>query len=188
MNDWQIFAFGSFWFWAAILAELVLLFLFNYKQNGIGALWSVVIFLCSLQFLGDINIIQYVKQNPIIVVSFLLAYFAFGVVWAIFKWWLYCSDVYQSYIEDKERFFKRKGISLTEASDEDVKLWKEQTSIKVPQVVDHKSDIMRWVNMWVISLLWSLFNDMFRRIGVTIYRKIAGLLQSISDKRFAEFK
>jgi hypothetical protein len=56
-----------------------------------------------------------------------------------------------------------------------------------PQISDHKEQVLAWMIFWPIVLVWSLFDDVIRKICRSIYNRIAGLLQKISDRTFAEF-
>mgnify|MGYP001296990305 CR=1 FL=1 len=47
----ELFVIGTFW-WALIVAELVLLFIFIENENGVGATVSLIIFAACLQWLG----------------------------------------------------------------------------------------------------------------------------------------
>lgn len=192
---YEIFVIGSFWFWALILAELLLLFVFVEFENGVGATVSLLVFGACLQWLGDVDIIKYVYQHPAYAAAALCAYFALGCVWGAVKWWLYCHDLLDQYNEVKTEWLRDNGIR-DQAIPEDRReewqdyLYRNYPSLRTlpPLVREHKARIMRWMALWVISMIWSLVNDFLKGMWKAIYRRIANWLQSIADKAFAGIK
>jgi hypothetical protein len=193
---YEIFVFGSFWFWALVAAEIVLLFTFVEFENGVGATISLVVFAGCLQWLGNVDIIRYVLEHPIYAAGGLLAYFSLGAVWACIKWWIYCHNLLEEYNDAKHEWLRDKGATDTSVVPED---WRREWSDyvyrnfpklrKLPPIVrEHKARIMRWMALWVISMVWSLINDFLKGIWKAIYRNIAMSLQAIADKVFAHMR
>ena len=58
----------------------------------------------------------------------------------------------------------------------------------IPQARKHKYDIMRWLGYWPFSMIWTLVSDFVKRVARAIYNMIHGILQSISNKIFADVK
>lgn len=194
----ELFLIGTFWFWALIVAEIILLFVFIENENGIGATISVIIFGCCLQFLGDVDIIGFVMKNPLHLLAIVASYFVLGAIWGTVKWWIYCRDRLEEYEETKEEFLKSKGLPAgTKVVPDEYKLeWTRRIKqhgryhdvSQTPRVRDNKGTILRWMSFWPISFIWSLINDFVKRVFKTIYQKIAGFLQRIADNMFGRIQ
>lgn len=193
----EIFVFGSFWFWVIVCLELVALFAFVEFENGIAATISLLVFAACLQFLGDINIISYIANNPWATFGLIAAYFLIGTTWGTIKWWLYCSDRLEQYNERREEFLRGRGEDVNQPVPSHLREeWKRvigkgdrspfssETLADPPLAKNHKSDIIRWMSFWFISVVWTFVNDFVKRVFTRIYRNIALFLQSLSDNMF----
>lgn len=189
----ELFAVGTFWFWALIAAEIILLFVFVEYENGIGATISLAIFAALLQWCGKVDLFGYVIQHPVVVLMALVAYLLLGTVWGVIKWRIFCADRLDDYEELKYEFLKGKGlpastktvpVELRKEWSEKVERTKDyrtnQTIADVPSARVHKAMIMRWMSLWVISILWSFLNDFLKRVFQSVYKKIAAFLQRIA--------
>lgn len=192
----ELFVFGTFWFWMLLAAEIVMLFIFIDNENGVGATISMVVFGALIQWFGNVDIIHYVRANPLFILSCAGAYFALGAVWGVVKWWIFCRDRLEEYEEARDAFLKRMGqpAGTKVVPPELRKDWKhylDRTSkdiAQTPQVREHKSKIMRWMTFWVVSIIWSFINDFVKRVFRTIYQKLSNFLQRISDNMFGSMK
>lgn len=198
----ELFVVGTFWFWALLIAEIVLLFVFVEYENGIGATVSLAVFLGLLQFFGDVDIITFVRSHPFIVAGCVLAYFVLGAVWGIIKWSIFCHDVLEEYEDAKSEWLRDRGQpSGTKVVPPELRAdWSRhlnnQTNAyrggkyirlgEAPLVRNHKSQIMRWMTFWVVSIIWSFINDFVKRVFRSIYQWMAEFLQRISDNMFAK--
>jgi hypothetical protein len=194
----ELFVFGTFWFWMLIAAEIIMLFVFIDNESGLGATISVLVFGALLQWFGDVDIINYVKANPLFLLSCAAAYFALGAVWGVVKWWIFCRDRLEEYEEARDAFLKSKNVPAgTKVVPVELrKEWKDKLQSsrltiglsETPQVRTHKAKIMNWMTFWVISIVWSFINDFVKRVFRTIYQKLSIFLQDISDKMFGSVK
>lgn len=190
----ELFVVGSFWFWALIAVELILLFVFVEYENGIGATISLVAFAALLQWCGNADLLGYMATHPWYIATSLAAYFLIGSVWGIIKWRLYCSDRLDAYEEMKSDFIRSKRLPATtkvippehraewkDRIERTRKYGSDQTIADVPLVRLHKAMILRWMTLWVVSMVWSFANDFLKRIFREIYRKLAAFLQTMAD-------
>lgn len=190
----ELFVVGSFWFWALIAAELILLFVFVEYENGIGATISLAVFAALLQWCGNVDLLGYCVQHPITVLCAVVAYFLLGTVWGVIKWRIFVADRLEDYEELKADFLRSKGLPVgTKVVPVELrKEWKDrvdrtkdyrtgQTVADVPSARVHKAQIMRWMSLWVISIIWSFLNDFLKRAFQTIYKKIAAFLQRVAQ-------
>lgn len=197
----ELFIFGSFWFWALVAAEIVLLFVFNELENGFGATISLGVFAAALQFMGGIDLIGYVVKHPIHILAALIAYFLLGTVWGVFKWRLFVLDRVEVFKEAFQRFLSSVGLPndtkinglpidvLNKWNKFDFKydtrlgkrIHGEEIS-KVPSAKEHKGEILRWMSFWPFGVVWYVINDFVKGIFKAIYQRIAAFLQGIADK------
>ena len=195
----ELFIAGTFWFWALVAVEIILLFLFVEWENGVSATISLVVFGCLLQFFGNVDIIGFVVANPLQLLAVVGAYFLLGSVWGIVKWYIFCRDRLEEYHDLKAEFLRSKG--LPEKTDEPIPSqyraeWKKKLEGRkgysgsrllneAPLVRNYKAKVVRWMSFWPISLIWSLINDFVKRICNAIYLRIAKFLQRVSDNIFS---
>ncbi len=199
----ELFVIGSFWFWALIAAEIILLFVFIENENGIGAWVSLAIFAACLQWMGNTDIIGFVVQNPLSLLAVLAAYFLIGGWWGVVKWWVFLRDQLEEYQEAKEKFLRNHGIdpSIKELPQETKVRWKKWLSEntkwdgenhrrldEAPRARSNKARIMRWMSFWPISMIWSFLDDFVKRVFKTIYQRIAGFLQRMADNMFGKLR
>ena len=198
----ELFVVGTFWFWALIALEVVLLFSFVEYENGSGATVSLVIFACCLQWLGNVDIIGYIVSNPLQTLILVGSYFLLGAIWGTIKWWIFCHDRLEEYNDLKQEFFQKNGVPAgTKVVPAELKaewrgLLERHTAYNrgggklsdAPSAKKNKSRIMRWMSFWPFSMVWSFINDFVKRVFRSIYQKIAGYLQHISDSMFGKIQ
>jgi len=193
----ELFTAGTFWFWAIIIAEIVLLFVFVNYENGLGAFVSLLTFVVCLQVFGDVDLITLVTQNYLWTGVIIGSYITLSVPWGIFRWAMYCRDRLEAYEDKKAEFLLEKGLTNTkivpaeyrEEWKRSVELTKDyytkRTIADAPLAREHKSFITRSMSLWAIDAIWWILGDMCVRIWKNIYNRITGLLQHISDNMFS---
>lgn len=82
----ELLAFGTFWFWLLVAAELVALFSCAKAERGWLATFSLLGFGAALQFISKIDILGFLWVHPIGVAGFVGAYLMLGLVWGAVKW------------------------------------------------------------------------------------------------------
>ena len=194
----ELFVVGTFWFWALVAVEIVLLFMFVEYENGVGATISVLIFGAALQWFGDVDIIGYILSNPLRLLAVVASYFLLGAIWGTAKWWIHVRDRLEEYEELRDEYLRSKGLPPgTNVPAQFRREWKEKlernrsyrdsrTLADVPRARDNKARIMRWMSFWPVSLLWSFLDDFVKRVFRSIYYRIANMLQRIADNIFAK--
>lgn len=194
----ELFMVGTFWFWALIIAEIVLLFMFVEYENGVGATVSLIVFAAALQWFGDTDIIGFVVANPLKLVAIVASYFLLGAIWGTAKWWIFVRDRLEEYEELRDDFLRNKGLPTGQTVPVTYRQeWKQmlersrsyrdgRTLSEAPRARDNKGRIMRWMSFWPVSMLWSFLDDFVKRVFKTIYYRIANFLQRISDNMFAK--
>ena len=195
----ELFAIGTFWFWALVVAEITLLFIFVEYENGIGATISLAVFGALLQWFGGVDLVSYAKEHPIYLAGALLSYFVFGMVWGIIKWRWFCIDLKNEFKEIREEWLRGHGSDdVNNVPDTLRKDWDsymnthyyrgDNNPAQVPSVKQNKARITRWMSFWPVSFTWSLFDDVVKRIFWEIYNKIAKFLQRMADDIYSDVK
>src|SRR3989344_1109260 len=193
----SIFVFGTFWFWALVVAETILLFFFlNDDDKFIGnATLSLIIFLLVLQFFGDVKIFSYALENPLKSLFYLFGYVVVGVLWSFGKWWFYLMEEKRRYDTAKNAFLKdykiKDDVIIPVALKEK---WKQATKeggyynngqiyqFKLnPQAKEYKGKIITWMCYWPWSMVWTLINDPIKKLFKNIYNWLQNSYQRVSD-------
>ena len=188
----ELFVVGTFWFWALVIVEILLLFVFVNYENGIGATVSLLVFGACLQYLGGVDILNYVTSHPLAVCLAVLGYLLAGMTWSVIRWYIFCRDQLRQYNTLKSDFLKEKGLSETKLVPEELRsdwllrLESYRQISYAPSVRDHKNQIIGWMAFWVISMIWFFINDLVKWIFKEIYHFISGFLQRIADNVFAD--
>ena len=167
------FAVGTFWFWVLAISIPVLLFLLVELEWPGWATASVLATILLLEFLGDANIFVFIRDNPILIVVSVFAYFCAGTVWSYFKWWFYARKKRHEYDEAME-YYGRYNDNVLKPKVEDYK----------PRALDHKRRILIWMSYWPWSMVWTLINDFVKDIFEFIFHRLHDAYQKVSDDAF----
>jgi len=202
-----MFAFiATWWFWI-VFVEVIFVFAVLAYDKGTAATISLLVFGALLYWLGDVDFITFFKENPSYLVYGALIYFPVGALWSTFKWFMFVLDRKTHYKEFKREFLndhKLNGLQVTVPMNqrsvdnnlitkEVLEHWKNfcrprAHQMEIPQVREHKYNIMRWMGYWPFSMIWTLISDFVRRVSRAIYNAIRDMLQAISDRVFADMK
>lgn len=110
-----------------------------------------------LKFGSFSYLFEFVKENPSTIIVLVIFYLIIGIIWSLFKWYLF--------IKDK------------------VKVRPDLNASKYDLKVDYnKEKIITWIIVWVPSMAWFLVNDPIRRVGNFIYDRLHSTYKSMADK------
>ncbi len=180
----EIFVFGTFWFWALVVLEIAFLTGLIAQRNLGGGFISLVVFVLLIQFLGDVDIFQFVINNPVKTLVLVFSYFAIGTLWASFKWLLLVLDNVRKAKDYREKWLKKAGKKFEDLSHEEEVDFYRKLKNDCPQarIADHKKEFFAWMAFWWISLAITICSDFVTRICKEIYNLIHKWLQGISNK------
>lgn len=173
--------------WITLLAVLVLI-ICEATESPILAAFTVLVALVLYQLVGGVDILGYIKSNPLSLFKWAGVYLVLGVVWGTFKWWLYAHKQLDSFKEFKASFLQSHNVVGDKVPDNLKEKWLDKSNHLYdfpPKVSRHKSRIIRWMAYWPTSVLWTLADDFIRKIYTVIYNKISSTLQRISNSVFA---
>lgn len=195
----ELFAVGTFWFWALIAAELVLLFVFAEYENGICATISLVAFLAALQFCGNVNLFGALLTNWYYLIPLLGFYIVAAIVFAIFMWTRYTNFKLAEHDEILAKFILEMGLPAStkilpiQHRAEWVKRVERTKDSKTgltiadtPLAKLNKARIVRWMSLWPIYGALFLGKDLVVEFFSWIYKGLSGFLQRISDNIYAK--
>ena len=101
---WEIFLIGTFWFWAILAVEFVLLILCTEYESPFWAGFSLLCVLAALQFMGNVPVIAWSTENPLKLGGCIAGYFVIGTFWGCIKWWFHVRGCRDKYIELREEW------------------------------------------------------------------------------------
>jgi len=178
----------AWWLWIT-LAAVVLLLICEANEKPVAAFFIFAAALLLYQFVADVNIFKYVKDNPLAVLGWVNLYLAVGVVWGAFKWWLYALGMRDEYRELKRSFLSARNLKGDKVPLSLKDEWLKETEWKFdfpPKVYRNKSRIIRWMAYWPTSMLWTMLDDFLKRLYSRLYNMVSATLQKVSDRAFAK--
>ena len=93
----EFFIFGGIWFWGLAALEIVFLLLFTAIESFSKASFSIFVFLLLLVLFGKkgnaLEVVNYIKNNPIEIFRWSVLYLCVGIGWALFKTLIYTNKV-----------------------------------------------------------------------------------------------
>lgn len=195
---YEIFIFGTFWFWLLSLACFIGL-LWAIAEEAVGWATTVVVgFFLLLTFFGTFNVFAYIMQHPGYALTWLGVYLVGGIPWAAAKLWIWGKNLRDELEDIRDEWLAKKGVKATEMTDELVREWNSYSSPKkdfcykignsdmsvTPKIRNHKAKIVAWMMYWPVSLFWTMFNDALRRLWNSLYHLVSTRFQKILDSVF----
>lgn len=186
----EFFVFFGLWWWILFGTFVIADIFFLENDNGSGATFVFGAFLAVMFFFGDWNPFPAMMADPLWTIQLVLGYFVGGTIWSVIKWYFHGLNLRDEYRLVKERFFSREGITGDKIPQALISKWEGTIFSNFPKGVppkamDNKASIMMWMTHWPFSLVWTILNDPIRRIFMFVYSRLAGLMQKISDRIFA---
>ena len=186
----MIVVFGL-WFWVIIAAVIILeIILVEYEKPIVGML-VLGGALAAFHFWSDVEWMQWIADHPLHFLGGLVGYVVVGVLWGVFKWFLYIKEFVYAYQQQRQQWLTRKGVKnakLDTVVPENLrKEWNEdhryrRSDTDPPHARQNKERIITWMGFWPWSMLWSLVRDPFQ----FIYRAIAVRLEKMSEKIYQQ--
>lgn len=179
-----VFFFGTFGFWIFMAVLVGILLYAMEEENGKLATCSVLATLVLLQLFGDIKAFTWLSDHPLQVLKYVGLYYLSGTAWSAVKWFLFVRERRERYDERRERFLKSKRVSdgvMPENLKHDWKELVEDNDLGKPEAMQNKSRILMWMTHWPWSLVWTLLDDVVKRIFRELYNAMQRVYRGISD-------
>ena len=168
---------GSLWLWIFTIAFIVFEFAFIYNELGWGSTITLFIYTALLIWLFDAPILTYIWTNPLPTIIYTLLYFATGVVWSFFKWYMRVSDYVREYNKEKAIYDNR------EEKDSGDKFYAPS---RKPEASEHKTTFAQWIAYWPFSALWFLLEDAFKRFIDYLVTRFSGIYNKIEKAAYSK--
>jgi hypothetical protein len=81
-----LFAIGTFWFWALLVVESIVLFVLLDQEKATWGTISFIATLAILYFFGGVDLLRFAKENAGLVAAGAAGYFVAGTAWSVGKW------------------------------------------------------------------------------------------------------
>jgi hypothetical protein len=173
----------SFSFAAALwiaAAALVILVAIPLTESGhpFWPLVAIAAYVGAVQYFGVADPLAWITANPGTLAALVAAYCLAGCAWAVVRWWRLCGAVKRDFDEWASR---QTGPKTFEA-------FNRQSGQRdaPPRPGDYAERITAWIALWPFSLLHTLLGDFVWEVFRALYERLAGVLQAISDKVFAD--
>ena len=192
ISSFIIFGGVMFWIFVGIVA-LVLTALINDEKAGLASAFTLVAVAVVVAF-SNIPFLDIIKHHPMDIVYGVLAYFVGAGVWATAKWRLFfLPNLFDRYDTARGRALNARGLKDMPADqkvrDEIMKeIRSSGTDINNERMVSrNKARITTWMFYWPFSLLSTFIGDFLHRVITSIYKSIAGTLQTMSDRMASRY-
>ena len=101
---------------------------------------------------------EFIVNNPMLIVSFIILYLIIGLLWSFYKWYLYLKD---SKKQNRERDYTNSPSY-------------------------NKDKIIAWMAYWPISMLLFVVGDLFSTFYNWLYSRVSGIYERIYLSVFPE--
>lgn len=185
---YDLVAVGGVIFWLAFGLFTVLML--AYVSEDKFRTSSFILVIALVFFLGFTNlpILQAVREQPSLILYYVLGYLGIAAVWAMIKWRMFfLPKLFERYEEFRSGWLAKKGLNEVPADgrlrgemlDQARSYGADPTYHRM--VSNNKARIMGWMAYWPFSLLGTFVGDFMHRVLTTMYKMVAGLFQRMSD-------
>lgn len=177
-------AFGSIWVWVLLLLAGISITVLVESDAGLWATIALLGTLATLNFYFHMPILDGVKQHPVQLLKWVIAYIVLGAGWGVVKWFLYVRKCLRRYCQVRDEqlaILGKKSIAdVDRLTDFRSHLGWRGVSAEPPLASAHKQDLTRWMAYWPFSIVGTILNDFIRRIWHNIYEHLAKTYDRIS--------
>lgn len=191
----EIFVFGTFWFWTLLVFEMFFLFAAIGNKKIFLSFFSLLVYFSLLGMFGNFNLFKLIIDNPWNTCYCILGYLAIGATWSVYRWYVINKNITNNYNEFIQDFLKTNAVSAVENLSEQQKSslkenlkYEAYTAIdgewrikSAPTVADNKSLIISWMSFWPISILIYLLAEIVIDVFKNIFNKLKKFYQKVSD-------
>jgi hypothetical protein len=149
------------------------------------------------------SVIDFVRDHGVWTLVYVAGYLVVGVAWSFAKWFSYLMSFRDAFREQKEAFFKSKGLegllSTAPIPDEHLAAFKQFVHENVgwhsphrnqlqllerPRAIRNKTRITAWASFWPFSFVGTVLNDPVRRLFNFLFNWFKALYQQLADYVF----
>lgn len=196
----DLFIVGGYAFWILIcIVSGILFYAVNDERDHSGflATFVAIVTFLALWLFGSFSVFSWTYHNPRSMLIYLGCYFAGGVIWSFIKWYIFNSKLRRKFEEIKQEFLNSNEITADQMTEDQSRRWTEgdrrefaysignRDGSIIPKASTHKGLLTMWMTYWPISLIKTLLRDAVHELWETIFAWFHGVLQSVSDRKFA---
>lgn len=149
----NLFLFGTFWFWAVIAVFTVFLTICIETAKATPAIILTLI-------VGTLLYQNYAVFTLQEWLLFGVLYLIAGLIWAIFKWFLYCKQWVREQNRGEHKYFYAKDTLSAS---------------------DHKERITLWIVYFPLSIVWTVARDVVKNGLSRICDCLSGIFDKIAE-------
>ena len=158
-----LFALGGIAFWILVSILSIAIIISLERESGFAATCSLIVALLIFYFCGGRNDLFdfsiWLKNHPVDIIIYVLAYFFIGTAWSFVKWYLFLVKLKESGIKQKDY---RCEVSY------------------------NKDKVISWMTYWPFSVIWTFFDHPVKKAWNFIYIKTAKVYDNIAKQVFPE--
>jgi len=174
------------WFWSLAIIEFCLLTWFVEEELVAASVISLILFVVGIWWLADIPVWTWIRDNPLTLMKYFIAYIVLGVGWSFWKYFFM--------LKESRRIIKEHLKKYENIPPEERAPWKEYLS----RVTSYNSGISGtfedstksltfWAVFWVPSMVWTILNDPIRKLfNFIIHDLFIGVYQKMYNKMVGE--
>jgi len=192
-----IFALGTLGFWLLILLDFILITALVENESGGWATFTAICTILGLNYVWKFPVFEALRQNPGHAAILVGSYFALGIGWSIFKWYLFLHKQTRRYEDFKAQFMLEYKIT-TLTPESAAKLMEAVAKMnqykskgdrdyiltQTPLFRNHAGDLTRWATYWPFSMIGFALNDIVRKAWRHIIEMLQTTYQRIANHVF----
>lgn len=189
--------FGSFWFWfIGAVIFFIIMGLTENEHDG-WALILIVLTFALFEYSDSIQVLNMIKDDPLLPFIWVGTYFTVGAAWSIVKWFLFTHSIADKLKEYKSQYDSKvageaKAPKFSEWLSDKTSYFtlfnygtdKSRRRILYPIPTQEASRLSRWIAWWPTSFIWTLFNDFITKMVTAIRVQLNALYERISKMAF----
>jgi len=171
---YPFFIVGGMWFWVLLVIDFMLLVYFVEDDSAGFAFVTVVVLFACLMFLGDFNVLSWLRENPKQFGYYLIMYIPAGIVYSIVKYLMFLTDIRRKITKtiseylDRVKVEKEDDLSVAQKGELAKKLNYHNISFS-----ESTRRVVFWMTYWPWSAFWTILNNPLR----WLYEEVAELLK-----------
>lgn len=179
----ELIIIGTGLFWAALIIPFLLITIaISVEWFGAATLIGFIT-IVILSFFSNLHWANLLSWWTLLYIG---GYIVTGIVWALWKWYVYCKDQLKLYNEKKDKWqteYNNQDVNkrIGQTFSQYVKRWYDIP----PSITTHKEEFIENMAFWPWIMVITFFGDYILRFCRMIYRRLATTLERIRDKVFA---
>jgi len=175
----------TFWFIApSVVVALVLFYCVADESPGF-AMAITLVYILLIQFCSNFSITQWVTLNTTFFIKVILGYIVIGVIYAVFKYWVYLTEKKRVWGRAFEIFLKSKKIDDLKYTFENLPdeykgdAYKTMKCFELPDLMTSTKNITFWMGYWPWSFIWTMINNPLKWLFEEIKHQLGGLFKGL---------